>query len=175
MPVVAHLGERRASTARSSVSTVAAVMREYANRAVFQGLSQTQGCDGIASFRMTWHRNREFDLVVDTRRGRLTFPVLLPALPSDPSMYVELKGFVASHQLPDRPEHRRIDPRKGRVTCSLNRKRDVSLTLTVKDGDYDYAIQRLVQLVHEIYLIFLANGMYYDYKVEQLNADPDWG
>jgi hypothetical protein len=150
-------------------------MMDYANRAVFQGLSQKQTRDGTASFTMTWHRNREFELILDTRRGRVMFPVLLPALPADTSMYAELKGFVASHQLPDRPEHRRIDRRKASLTCSLNRKRDVSLALIVKDGDYDYAVRRLVQLVHEIYLIFLSSGVYYNYKVEQLNADPDWG
>ena len=86
-------------------------------------------------------------------------------------MYAEFRQFVEariSGELPgtgDRPE-------KGQMRCG-NRKGDVSLTLTSLDGDYEYATRKLVNLVHEIFLVFLYDGRYYDYLVETFDLDPD--
>jgi len=49
----------------------------------------------------------------------------------------------------------------------------VSITLSVKDGDFDYGTRKIIQIVHEIFLIFLEDGPYFEYMMEHLGLDPD--
>lgn len=119
---------------------------------------------------MLWHRDRTFELVVDSERNTLRFPLVLPEVPA--AMYAEFQQFVNDRFAEDLPDHRRIDKNKVSIRCT-NRKGDVSLTLTVLDGDYVYATRRLVNLVHEVFLVFLFDGRYYDYLVETFDLDPD--
>ena len=121
---------------------------------------------------MLWHRDRLFDLILDTKRKTLRFPVVLPEVPASSSMYRELREFVASRCSDRMPEHRRIDVSKARVQCG-NRAGNVSLTVTVLDGDFDYAARKLIHLVHEVYMDFLFDGRYYEYMIETFNLDPD--
>ncbi|HYL37520.1 MAG TPA: hypothetical protein VEV17_16515 [Bryobacteraceae bacterium] len=111
-----------------------------------------------------------FELVVDTRRRRLTFPALLPQF--DVEMTRELSAFVRSRQAKDLPEHRRIDPKKAAVRCS-RRAGNLSLALTLQGNDYEYGTRKLIHLVHEIFLAFLSEGRYYEYQVKVFDLDPD--
>lgn len=147
-------------------------MEDYARRGVFRGFSRQPAANGIAVFRMIWHRGRTFDLVVDTTKKTVRIPVVLPYVPDD--IYRDFKAFVASHHAPGLPDHRRIEKGKALVRCA-NREPGVSLSVAVKDGDYEYALQRVIHLIHETYLMFLANGIYRDYMIEQLGADVDIG
>jgi len=70
------------------------------------------------------------------------------------------------------PEHRRVNPAQARLTAS-NQRGAVSLTLAVKDGDFDYATRKMIHIVHEIFMVFLVDGPYFEYMVEQLGLDPD--
>jgi len=121
---------------------------------------------------MIWHRGRTFDLVVDTTKKAIRIPVVLPCVPDD--IYRDFKAFVESHHAPSLPDHRRIEKGKALVRCA-NRGGGASLSVSVKDGDYEYALQRVIHLIHETYLMFLANGIYRDYMIEQLGADVDIG
>jgi hypothetical protein len=154
------------------VEIVAAVLEEYAKRGIFRGFSQGSPRKGKAVFKMLWHRGRNFELILDTGRKTLRFPVVLPEVPAESSMYEEFQQFVDAHFADDLPGHRRIDKSKVSIRCA-NRKGDVSLTLTVLDGDYAYATRKLVNLVHEVFLVFLFDGRYYDYMVETFDLDPD--
>jgi hypothetical protein len=146
-------------------------MEDYANRGVFRGFSRQTIRSGVAAFKLTWFRDRVFDLIADTRKKTIKIPLVLPRLPD--SIYADFKAFVRSHQEPDLPDHRRVDKAKARLRCS-NRRGSVSVTVTVRDGDYDYALRRLIHLIHETFVIFLLDGRYSDYVIEQLGADPDW-
>ena len=121
---------------------------------------------------MLWHRDQFFDLNLDTRKKTLRFPAVLPNVPARSSMYREFKEFVASRQSNGVPEHRRVDPRYVTIRIS-NRAGNVGLTFTVRNNDYEYATRKLINLVHEIYLVFLYDGPYYDYMVETFHLDPD--
>ena len=33
--------------------------------------------------------------------------------------------------------------------------------------------RKIIQIVHEIFMVFLVDGPYYEYMVEQLGLDPD--
>lgn len=87
-------------------------------------------------------------------------------------MYRELRAFLKERHSAEVPEHRRVNPAKARVTLS-NKIGVVSLTLGSKDGDFDYATRKIIQIVHEIFMVFLVDGPYYEYMVEQLGLDPD--
>jgi len=149
-------------------------MEDYARRGVFRGFHALPARNGVAAFRMLWHRDRVFDLIVDTKKKTLRIPVLLPAVPARSPLYKDFKAFVAGHHAASLPDHRRIEKTKARVRCA-HRSSSVSLTITVRDGDYAYALQRLIHLVHETFLLFLTSGPYRDYMVEQLGADAEIG
>ena len=121
---------------------------------------------------MLWHRDQFFNLNLDARKKTLRFPAVLPNVPAGSSMYREFKQFIASRQSNDVPEHRRVDPRRVSIRIS-NRAGNIGLTFSVRNNDYEYATRKLINLVHEIYLVFLYDGPYYDYMVETFNLDPD--
>lgn len=70
------------------------------------------------------------------------------------------------------PEHRRVEAAKARLAAA-NKGAFVSITVMVKDGDFDYATRKIIHIVHEIFMIFLVDGPYFNYMVENLGLDPD--
>lgn len=160
-----------AKGAGSRVEVVAEALEHYARRGVFRGFSRGPVKNGRAAFRMVWHRDRVFDFIFDANRGTMRFPLVLPDVPADSKMYLDLKEFIKARHSDELPDHRRIDGRKAQVG-SFVRSGNVSLTLTVRNGDYQYGARKLINLVHEIFLVFLADG-YYEYMVEAFDLDPD--
>ncbi len=133
---------------------------------MFRGFSR--GPSG--KFQIVWHRDRQFDLIVDSRRGTIRCPVVLPQVPAGSGMYRQLRAFLKSCQDPALPEHRRVESCKVRVTCA-NRGGDVSLTMTLCGGDYEYGVRKFIHLIQEIYLVFLVE--HFEYQVEAFDLDPD--
>jgi hypothetical protein len=43
----------------------------------------------------------------------------------------------------------------------------------VRDGDFEYATRKIIQIVHETFLTFLLDGPYFEYMVESLGLDAD--
>jgi hypothetical protein len=121
---------------------------------------------------MVWHYDRPFELLLDVPKKTLRFPALLPGVPVRSDMYRALQAFVKGMQSSGLPEHRRVDPARARLALA-NQKGSVSLTLTVKGSDFEYAARKIIQVVHEIFLVFLVDGAYFDYTVEHLGLDPD--
>ncbi len=159
-------------TGVSQIDRVADILSGYAQRRVFHGFSRGPVSQGKARFQIAWHRGRVFELTFDSRAKTLRLPELLTGLPADDSMYEELKAFVRSRQDEDLPDHRRLDPRKIQLR-TYNRDGNVLLVVKIKDADNEYAVRKLIHLVNEIYLTFLADGKYFDYLVETFNLDPD--
>jgi hypothetical protein len=150
---------------------IRSLMEDYAGHGVFRGISRRPARNGVTVFRLVWFRERVFDVLVNIPADTVGIPVVLPRVPE--FLYRDLKTFIQSHHSADLPDHRRIDKTKVRLKCARTRG-DVSLTLAVKDGDFDYALRRLIHLVHEIYVLFLSNAMYSDYVIAELGADPEW-
>jgi hypothetical protein len=148
---------------------VAEILQGYADRGVFRGFAKGPVRAGVTIFKILWHKDRGFDLRFDPAKRTMRFPIVLPDAP--PDLFREFQAFVNSQSDPDRPEHRRIDPKKARVSCAL-RAKNVSLTMTIRDRDYDYATRKLIALVHETYLSFLPDG-HFEYMIEAFNLDPD--
>jgi len=119
---------------------------------------------------MQWHKDRFYDLVFDVPKKSLRFPAILPKVPR--AMYEDFKRFVTSRQSDEMLAHRRIDRNKVRISCSL-KNGNISLLFISKDADFEYATQKLINLVHEIFLVFLQDGLYYEYMIETFDLDRD--
>jgi hypothetical protein len=145
------------------------ILQEYADRGVFRGFSRGPVHGGTSEFTLVWHRGRTFEVTVDTRAGAVRCPVVLAMVDSASEMYRNLKAFIKSRQAADLPEHRRIDLAKARIAC-VNRQGNVSVALRFQ-GDPEYAVRKFVDLVQEIFLVFLPD--YFDYQVEAFDLDPD--
>lgn len=119
---------------------------------------------------MKWHKERFYDLIYDAEKRSLRFPIVLPKAPRP--MYEEFKKFVASRQSAEILEHRRIDPKRVRISCAL-KNGNISLLFISKDRDLEYATQKLINLVHEVFMVFLRDGLYYEYTIETFDIDRD--
>jgi len=111
-------------------------------------------------------------MLLDVGQKTLLFPEVLPGVPARSPMYRELQAFLKLRQSEELPEHRRVNPAKARL-ASVNKRGIVSVTVTAKDGDFDYATRKIIHIVHEIFLIFLVDGPYFEYMVEHLGLDVD--
>ena len=159
-------------TARAAIPLVTKALEGYAARGVFRGFSAGPAGKTKASFKLTWHYDRQMSLLLDVRAKKLRFPEVLPAVPRTSSMYRELRQFIALLHSSELPPHRRIEPKKARLTCA-NAKGSVSISITAVNGDFEYATRKLIHAVHEIFLTFLADGPYFEYLVEHLGLDVD--
>ena len=121
---------------------------------------------------IVWHHGRTFRLVADARRRAVVFPALLPAVPARSPMMKELQGFLRQFESREVPQHRRIEPTKARLRVSGG-VRGVAVGMTVRNGEWEYCARKLIHLAQEIYLVFLPDGPYQDYRVEKLGLDPD--
>lgn len=164
--------ERLPTKHAATVAVVTGVLEGYAAKAVFRGFSAHPGARGQASYRMIWHHDRPFEMLLDVGKKALQFPEVLPGVPARSQMYRDLRAFLKERQSEEMPEHRRVNPAKARLAWS-NKRGIVSVTVTARDGDLDYATRKIIQIVHEIFLIFLVDGPYFEYMVQHLGLDED--
>lgn len=158
---------------QTPVEVMGEILREYGTRGVFKGVSDAMKHRGKPMFRMLWHYGQVFDLLIDEAAGTLSFPVLLPKVPGKSAMYRDLDSFIGKFWTDAVPEHRRVDERRAIYRLGTTRAGHVSLTMSVGDGDWEYAIRKLIHVVHEIFIVFLNDGPYYEYRIEKLGLDPD--
>ena len=152
--------------------TVGELLQGYAARGVVRAVSDGDRRRGKTTFTLLWHHGRHFRLVLDPAASTVSFPSLLPAAPARSPMVRELKAFLHRFETDQVPAHRRVDLAKAHLRVAV-RSGTVSLALTVLDGDVEYATRRLVHLAHEVFMVFLPDGPYDAYRVEQLGLDPN--
>jgi len=152
--------------AKSGLKAVREILKGYADRGVFRGFTEVK--DG--QFRFIWLINNEMELSVDTSRQVLSFKRLLTGVPSGSLLYADLKSFIQHRHDPDLPAHRRVDMKRAGASC-INRGGTVSVALKVKNSHYAYGANRLVNLVHEL---FLHLRQYYpDYLAENFDVPQE--
>jgi hypothetical protein len=161
-----------ATSADAPIELVLRIFEDYASRGVFHGFSPGPARRGNATYTIAWHRGCVFDATLDSEGGTVRFANVLTNVPANSTMHRELKQFIKSRHSDDLPEHRRIDGRRAQVQ-SYNRNGTVALVLTIKDGDYEYGVRKLVHLMNEIFMVFLMDGNYFDYMVKNFSLDPD--
>ncbi|MGE0132207.1 MAG: hypothetical protein AB7U82_29345 [Blastocatellales bacterium] len=148
------------------LSVVRRSLQAYADRGVFHGFSEVRdGC-----FKFVWVVNHRMELGVDTAKHVLRFKQLLPGVPASSTMYAELKYFIEQRHGRELPEHRRIDRRRAEVSCA-NRGGFVSISLKVKNNQYAYGVNRIVNLAHELFLHL--REAYPEYLVENFDVPQE--
>jgi hypothetical protein len=148
------------------------VLQTYAKRGVFRGYAEGESRRGKTVYKMLWHYGLVFELELDAKTGTLLFPIVLPHVTSRSAMYQAFKPFIDAFSSTKVPEHRRIDKTKMRISAPILAG-NVAVRAKVLDGDFDYATRKLVHLVQEIFLCFLCDGPYVDYRIENLGLNPD--
>lgn len=157
-------------SARDSLGIVREQLQAYAERGVFQGFCEHTTRRGLPAFKFVWLAGRPMELTVDTSRHVLRFHQVLPGVPAGSPMYENLKGFIADRHGRNLPEHRRIDRRRAAASCS-SRAGLVSISLEVKRNQYAYGANRIVNLVHELF-VHLRDA-HPEYLVENFDVPPD--
>lgn len=153
-----------------SIDVVRTGLRDYSNRGVFRGLDEKKVKNGSHAFTFWWLGSRPLEFHIDTAKSALVFKQILPNVPSKSPLYSELRRFLETRSEIDLPDHRRIDTKKAEVLC-INRSGKVSIGLKVKKNQYSYALNRLVNLVHELFV--QLNDLHPDYMCENFDVPQE--
>lgn len=154
-------------------AAVASTLEHYARRGVLRAVGGARSVDGSHhEFRFTWFHNRTFDLIVDPSAAALRVPVVLPEVSRQSSIYAALRRHLTFRRARTRPAHRRIDVARCAVTC-VNRGNAAGISIKVLDGDFAHATRQLVQVLSEIFLVLLRDGVHRRYMMEVWELDPD--
>jgi hypothetical protein len=152
--------------AKGSLDVVRAALQAYADRGVFRGFSEIK----TGHFKFVWLLHHQMELSVDTAKGALRFKHLLPNVPAKSDLYAELKSFIQERHDRELPEHRRIDRKRAEASCA-NRGGYVSISLKVKNNQYAYGVNRIVNLAHELFLHLRERRP--DYLVENFDVPQE--
>lgn len=153
-----------------SLRVVRLALEAYAERGVFRGLCERTTRRGMSVFHFEWLAGRPMALSVDTTKHVLRFRQLLPGVPARSALYEDLKSFIAKRHDNALPEHRRVDRRRAAASCT-SRTGSVSISLAVKPDQYAYGVNRIVNLVHELF-VRLRDG-WPEYLAENFDVRED--
>jgi hypothetical protein len=165
------------TTEASGPTVIGEVLKNYSDRGFLRGVGVgRKGRGEQVDYSIRWHYNRVVIVRLDPVDRVVSIPKFLPAVPAKSAMYAEFKKFIQSFAASDsqRPVHRRVDTAKASLTCS-NKGGFVSLSMKVLDEDMEYGARKLINIAQEVYVCFLRDGPYYEYRVEHLGLDPDGG
>lgn len=154
-------------------------LESYARRGVFRSFSQTGGNGKTAEFRFFWLWNLPFHLTVDTGRKSLSFKNMLSNVPVGSELDASLKALVKLRSSINKQktkeegdvEHRQVDPKRVSVRY-YNRRGEVSLIFTVAGNEYQYAVQKALNLVNEIF-VGLLNARFPEYVARHFRQQED--
>jgi hypothetical protein len=135
----------------NGISRIRASLHGYADRGVFRGLNEEKSGTGKYDFTFVWLTERPLDFHFDSARSVMRFRNLLPNVELRSPVYESLKVLVKERQGDDLPAHKRIDRARAEIACS-RRDGNVSIALTIKNNEYDYGVNRLINLVHELFV-----------------------
>ena len=152
--------------AKGSLDVVRAALQAYADRGVFRGFSEIKN----GHFKFVWLLHHQMELSVDTTKGALRFKQLLPKVSAKSDLYADLKSFIQERHDHELPEHRRIDRKRAEASCT-NRGGFVSISLKVKNNQYAYGVNRIVNLAHELFLHLRERHP--DYLVENFDVPQE--
>ncbi|MDQ3011464.1 MAG: hypothetical protein M3X11_12260 [Acidobacteriota bacterium] len=152
--------------AKSSLNVIRESLQSYADRGVFRGFSEIKN----GQFQFVWLLHHQMELTVDTAKHVLRFKQLLPGVPASSALYAELKIFIRQRHGTALPDHRRVDRNRAEVSCS-NRAGLVSISLKVKNNQYAYGVNKIINLVHELF-VHLRDA-HPDYLVENFDVPQE--
>jgi hypothetical protein len=160
---------RSADASRAKLDTRQAVrsaLEDYAKRGVFSGFQEVKGPGGKTVFSFIWLHHRHMDLTLEPAKGALRFDRILPGVKAGTPFASDLRRLIESLRSDGVPEYRRVDPARAVLTCS-NRQDHLSVTITVKRDHYEYAVNRMVNVAHELF-VYLRSA-WPEYLMEYFN------
>ena len=111
-----------------------------------------------------------FTLSYDPSSGALAFRDLLPNVPARSSLGAALRRFIDGRCARGLPEHRRVDPRRATVGCSI-RRGALTVEIVARKNHHGYGVNRAVNLVHEIFVHL--HTYYPEYMWENFDAPQE--
>ena len=139
------------SPEEDGAATVRARLQAYADRGVFRGFAEQPARGGRRRFTFLWLAPAPFTLTYHPATGALAFRDLLPNVPARSPLAGALRRFVRERESEALPEHRRVDPDRAAVGCSV-RRGALSVEVLARPGHHGYGVNRAVNLVHEIFV-----------------------
>jgi len=128
---------------------ISAALQAYADRGVFRGFRATPAPRGRVEYQFLWLTRKPMSATFDARRRVLSFTTLFPGI--EPATAAQLRSLVASRTTRDQPSHKRLDARRARLASAV-RKGDFSLSIEIRGNNHNYAVQRALNLVNELFL-----------------------
>jgi hypothetical protein len=151
---------------------LARVLDDYAGRAMLRSLSIRRGRGAALQCSFRWFRDRELAIELGARGAHLRLHGALEHVPPRSPLDRALRDWLRSRQAQSVAEHRRLDPARVRLMLR-NQDGAISVCLQSLDGDMEYATRKLIHLLNELYLDFLANQAPFDWLVQSFGLDPD--
>ena len=145
-------------------------LENYAQRGVFSGFGQADGPGGKTVFSFIWLHNRHMELTLEPANEALRFDRILPGVKAGTPFAVDLKQLIERLRSDEVPAYRRVDPARAALTCS-NRQDHLSVRIVVKGNDYEYAVNRMVNVAHELF-VYLRSA-WPEYLIEYFNEPEE--
>jgi len=151
---------------------LAGVLDACAARTTLRTVSMRRRRDGGRWYAFRWFRDREFEISLDANGRCLRLHGAVDHVLARSSLDRALRAWLRSRQSSALAEHRRLDPARVQLTLR-NSGGAITLSLQSLDGDLEYAMRKLVHLLNELYLDFLATQAPFDWLIESFGLDPD--
>jgi len=147
-------------------------LRSYATRGVFREFALKQLTPQRAEFRFVWLTVRPVRARFDAKSNLLTLIDLLPGISPRSEIDRALRAFFASRYSTKLPQHRRVSRKLVRKLTCVNRRRSISLRLTISKRHPAQSARQAILLISELFQNFLA-GPYHDYMVRNFDLRED--
>ncbi len=142
--------------------TVEDVLQGYASRGLLRNFQAVSG-----DFGFLWMNHKPMRLQWKPQTRTLVFRDVAPNVPSRSPMDREIRAFLSGLASADRPPHRRVDPAQFELFAE-NRKSQVSIGLRLKDGSEAEAAEKLMLVIHEVFL--MLHDRWLEYMHEEFGA-----
>jgi hypothetical protein len=159
-----------APRAESATGVVRSALEDYAKRGVFSGFEEVTGQGGKTIFRFVWLHDRHMELTLEPSKKALRFDRFLPGVKPGSLFAGDLKRLLEKLTSNDMPDYRRVDPARAALSCS-NRRDYLSIKIVVKKNDYQYAINRMVNVAHELFVYLRSDWP--EYLAEYFNEPEE--
>jgi hypothetical protein len=153
-----------------AAEVIRSALEDYARRGVFSGFEEVGGKAGTTIFRFVWLYDRPMELTFDPSKKALRFDRFLPGVKPGTPFARDLKRLFENLRSDEMPEYRRVDPARAALSCS-NRRDCLSIAIAVKKDDYQYALNKMVNVAHELFVYLRSDWP--EYLVEYFNEPEE--
>jgi hypothetical protein len=154
----------------SAQGAVRSALEGYAKRGVFSGFGYSEAPGGKTIYSFVWLHDRSMTLTLDPAKSALRFDRFLPGVKAGTPIAADLKRFIETLKSDEVPEYRHVDPERAALTCS-NRQDHLSVTIAIKNNEYEYAVNRMVNVAHELF-VYLRSA-WPEYLVEHFDEPEE--